>query len=134
MSRYREFRYVSLLLALLAIFGCAQAESGDIDQGDLQVIEALKDAGSDLAKPHPIDFYCVEFPDRKAADAFAQEIDAPDWKVDVHQTPDTVGWTVVASTVMVPEIHAISHVSARFSKLASKHGGDYDGWEAAVTK
>ena len=128
------FRNVLLLGLLAALPGCGVAESSGVDAGDAQVIQALKEAGSNLSKPHPIDFYFVEFADRASAERFDRDWDQASWKLDVHQMPGLSEWTVIASTVMVPDLQAISDLSARFNVLAPKYGADYDGWEAAVTQ
>ena len=127
------FRLVVILVALLALSGCGAAESSQVDEGDAQVVQSLKDNGSDLSKPHPIDFYFY-FRDRMSAEKLRDELTGPGWKLDVHQTPDSSDWTVIASTVMVPDLQAISELTVKFNALSSELGGEYDGWEAAVTK
>jgi len=127
------FRIACLHILILCLAACGVAEPMGVDDDDARVIAALKDAGSDLTKPHPIDFYFVEFPDRVSADRFAQSLRDTGWKFDVHQSPDSSDWTVIASTVMVPDAYEISLTSAKLRKIAPQYGGDYDGWEAAVT-
>ena len=126
------FRHFILLIALAALPSFGDARPGVVDDGDAQVIQALKDAGADLTKPHETIFYFVGFADRRSAERLSKELD-PNWKIDIHQSPDSSEWTVIASTRMVPEIHAMSELTVRFNALAAKFGGDYDGWEAAVS-
>jgi hypothetical protein len=128
------FRALVALLILIALAACKPSESDGIYEADAKVVAALRDAGSDLSKPHPIDFYFYGFADRASAERLGQELNRPGWKIDVHQTPDTTEWTVVASAVMIPDARAISNLGARFETQARRFGGAYDGWEAAVTR
>jgi hypothetical protein len=40
----------------------------------------------------------------------------------------------MATIVMVPSTSNIALLRDRFESLAERLGGDYDGWEAAVTR
>ena len=127
-------RFLVSLTFLVILSGCGRAEYGNAYEGDAKVIQALKDAGSDVSKPHPIDFFFYGFADRASAEKFAKELSLPNWKLDVHPAPLEPGWAVTASTEMVPDLYDISVVTGKFDALAPKFGGEYDGWEAAVTK
>ena len=128
------FRSIAAILLLATLVACEVSGSGDIFEGDAKTVQALREAGSDISKPHPIDFFFYGFVDRASAERFSQELNRPGWKFDAHQTPEASDWTVIASTVMVPDAREISDMRARFDALATKFGGEYDGWEAAVTK
>ena len=127
----RNFRYI---IGLLVVYfaGCGLVAPGDRESGDAQVIAALKAAGSDLSKPHRINFYFVEFPDRASAEMCGKGV-SDGWQIEIHRSPNSTDWTLVASTVMVPDLEPLTGLSEHFSLLATRHGGDYDGWEAAVT-
>ena len=43
-------------------------------------------------------------------------------------------WLCFAQKFMVPEEQAIFATSERYEQIARQFGGDYDGWEAAITK
>jgi hypothetical protein len=41
-------------------------------------------------------------------------------------------WACIGTRQMAPELDAIRSLAARLEEVARAHGGEYDGWEAAV--
>ena len=44
------------------------------------------------------------------------------------------GWLCLVSSTVVPTEEAIRAASTRLRAVAAAHGGEYDGWEAAVER
>jgi hypothetical protein len=42
-------------------------------------------------------------------------------------------WLVLAKTEAVIDHEHVEETTLRFTELAARHGGEYDGWEAAST-
>jgi hypothetical protein len=109
----------------------APADPGDADR---QVLDALRSNGADLRKSTEMLFY-LYLPDRAEAEIVAAALREEGFGADV--APPTQGytmWLCRATTGMVPELGRIRELRRRFTGLAAAHGGEYDGWEAAVTK
>ncbi|MBB4100934.1 ribonuclease E inhibitor RraB [Sphingomonas kyeonggiensis] len=84
--------------------------------------------GSDLGPSRAIDFSYV-FPDRAAADAFAQAANREGFaavveKVEREEDP----WDVTASKDMVPTCENITDTEERLQTLARTYRGRTDGW------
>ena len=133
------------LLVLIAIFVRSRSrgfqinriESGKGDigslEGDQQVLEQLRKTGADLTKPTEVNFY-LYFKDRQAADSAAAHAGEGPLVATVRRAGDDSAWLCFVSGQMVPSEAAIHAHSVRLLALARAHGGEYDGWEAAVTK
>jgi hypothetical protein len=110
----------------------ATAPIGSLE-ADQQTLRALRDAGADLTKPTQVNFY-LYFSDRVKADAAAAEATTRELPASVKRGADDSSWLCLVSGRMVPTESAIRQVSTRLQAVATTHGGEYDGWEAAVTK
>jgi hypothetical protein len=101
---------------------------GDRDQ---QTLGRLKELGSDLTKPHEIEFF-LYFPDEQRARAAAADIGG-DFAVEVDPAADDGGrWLIVARRTMVPMHEAILAIRQRLEALAAEGDGEFDGWGAEV--
>jgi len=101
---------------------------GDRDQ---QTLHRLAEVGSDLSKPHEIEFF-LYFPDEERARAAAADIDEQ-FKVEVDLAADGGGqWLVLATRTMVPTHEAMLEVRRRFEALAAEGDGEFDGWGTEV--
>jgi regulator of RNase E activity RraB len=104
------------------------------EQQDARVIENLLQAGSDLSKPHNIDFFFY-FPNEAQANAAAAEIAKLGYKVvAVDNAQDKSQWQVYATRTMAPQLEAIIAITQALEELASRHGGNYDGWGTEVVR
>lgn len=64
----------SFALVLMFFTGCSSPEQGlNQNDPDQQVLDQLKAAGSDLSKPHKIEFF-LYFPSKEKADGAATEM------------------------------------------------------------
>ena len=101
---------------------------------DEQVIAQLKKAGSDLSKSHAIEFY-LYFQSQEAASSAAERVKNLGFAiVRVDPAASGPGWLLLASKGMVPTKAAMAEIRARLDAIAKAGNGEYDGWEAEVTK
>ena len=107
--------------------------SGAQDARDNTVINQLRAAGSDLSKPHPLEFY-VYVPTEEAARRVEGVLLREGFHVEVKTAALGPGWLALASKTLVPTTTALAEIRQLLSKLATDEGGEYDGWEAQVTK
>ena len=110
----------------------AEFPIGDLG-ADQQTLRALRDAGADLTKPTEINFY-LYFPTRAAADTAATQAATPQLRPHVDRAANGPTWLCLLTGNMVPTESAVHAESVRLGALAKAHSGEYDGWEAAVTK
>ena len=110
-------------------------------EGDLQVLEAMKAAGSDLSKPAHIIHY-LYFKSMSSAESAATELRSSGFeKLNVHPSPGDSFWkrllgkrefSCIAETHAVPSEANVFESTRQMNDLAAKHGGEYDGWEASI--
>ena len=118
-----------LLLAALPAYAKSVAE-----QQDAHVIEGLRDAGSDMSKPHDIDFFFY-FPSRQKAEAAIADLKSLGYIiVEAGVTPGQSDWHVHASRRMVPDLEAMNASTRTLEALGAKHDGEYDGWGTSVVE
>ncbi len=101
---------------------------------DAMVLLQLAEEGADLRKPHEPEF-AFELNDRANAEAIAKELCELDYDVQLYE-PDEENpeFQVVATRVMVLELHVLSRLSLEFEALAEKHAASYDGWGAEIVE
>jgi hypothetical protein len=102
-------------------------------EGDRQVLAQMREAGADLTKPTEVNFY-LYFKDRAAADSAAAHAGEGPLVATVRRAGDNSAWLCFVSGQMVPAETAIHAHAVRLLALARANGGEYDGWEAAITK
>jgi regulator of RNase E activity RraB len=107
-----------------------KSEKTDLDQ---QVLEQLKKAGSDLLKPHTIEFFFY-FPNEKLANQAAQDIKVEVDDLEVELGADKKNWLCFATKRMVPKHDELVRLRKRFNQIARKYDGEYDGWGTLVEK
>ena len=115
------------MLMLLGLFGG--------NEGDEALLGLLEVKGSDLSKPHEIDF-SLDFPfgwyTRLAAKLIAQA----GFRTEVTKFDDAGWhkWTLQATKVMVPKSWTLRRLRIVFSIIAVLGLGEYDGWQTGVMK
>jgi hypothetical protein len=109
----------------------ARSAMGSLE-ADRKVLAALRDAGADLTKVTEVNFY-LYFSSRAAAAAAALDASTPPLTATVREGADDVTWLCYVTGQMIPNEDEIHAASERLADLARRHGGEYDGWEAAVT-
>ncbi len=108
----------------------------DVDEpqdSDAQTIAQLVLAGSDLSQPHPVEFW-LYLPTQPAADASAEALRGHVDEVEVRLTAKGSEWLCLAKKSFVPTLPEIHAMRSRMEALAREHGGEFDGWEAAVVR
>ena len=112
-----------------------EAAKGDIGslEGDRQVLAQLRKAGADLSRPTEVNYY-LYFQERRAAESAASEVGNGPLAATVRRAGDDSAWLCFVSGTMVPSETAIRAYSTRLVEVARRHGGEYDGWEAAIAK
>lgn len=126
-------------MVVLASPGCAAQDHAPIpaqqdvaDNPDAQVLEQLRDAGSDLTKPHPVQFF-LYFPTEASAREAAGQIGEL-YQITVDRAADGPDWLVLAERSLVPTLSAFTEARERFEAVALRLGGEYDGWGAGVVR
>lgn len=98
---------------------------------DGQVVEQLAKAGSDLSKPHNIEFF-LYFPTQEAARAAASDINDPSFSAVVRQEANGKEWLLQLNRPMLPIEADLVALRSKLDSVAGKHGGVYDGWGSPV--
>jgi hypothetical protein len=98
---------------------------------DAEVLAQLKKAGSDLSKPHPIEFFLYA-PTKEAAERLASKVKALHFETRVEPSAQGPQWLVLATRSMVPKQADLVLIRDQFTALASAEKGDYDGWGTPV--
>ena len=100
---------------------------------DQQVLDQLKKAGSNLSKPHDIDFF-LYFPTKDSASDAAKTLAGDVDTVKVEPGADKQTWLCLANKRMVPDHDKLVSLRTRFNEVARNGKGVYDGWGTEVVK
>ena len=125
----------AMLIAAALAAGCAprQPEPAPAGTGNGPVIAQLRAAGSDLERPHVLEFHSY-FPTRADADRAAKVLAGRGYRTEVDGPDDDGEWQLLAmreSLVTEAKVDALEVEVAQAAKQAS---GYYDGWGAAVVE
>tara|TARA_B100001093_G_C26581476_1_gene907457 strand:- start:325 stop:693 length:369 start_codon:yes stop_codon:yes gene_type:complete len=103
---------------------------------DAMVIEQLEIHGSNLSKPHNIDFFFFYLPDQITAENLAQVLSRDGFEVSVSESTDenSSDYTVQAVKSLVPDLSKLESLRICFEDLAKRYGGEYDGWGTNVVE
>ena len=118
------------LIVFGGIFTRWQKAAPDLDQ---QVLDQLKNAGSDLSKPHDIEFF-LYFADEETANTASREVKEEVDAVKVQQAAKGSGWLCFATRRMMPDHRELVRLRKRFNAISLKLEGEYDGWGTEVVK
>lgn len=100
---------------------------------DQLTLQQLAKAGGNLAISTEVINY-LYLPDEARARAAAGELGQAGYHVEVRTAATGPSWLALAKINMVPSTENVALLRGRFESLAERLGGEYDGWEAAVTK
>lgn len=98
-------------------------------EADALVLDHLARLGCDPSQPRECRHY-LYVPGEPGARAIARSLNADGWDAEVEEVHDT--WLVTASTTMGLNDDVVRDTRIRLEELATDHGGEYDGWEAAA--
>ena len=109
--------------------------SGEDTKPDLDeaTLIQLKSAGSNLSKPHSLDFF-LYFPDQSTADSAAARIRKLGFAVKVEKSTTGTEWLCYSTRIMVPDLHELQMIRIDFNQLAAPLRGNYDGWGTEVER
>ncbi len=100
---------------------------------DADTLEELARVGSDLTRPHDIEFF-LYLETEAEAEAIAAQVRREGFRAEVRPTETDTCWLCLATRTMRPELEALHRWRARFTTLAETSGGAYDGWGATVVE
>jgi regulator of ribonuclease activity B len=100
---------------------------------DKLTLEQLAKAGGNLGMPTEVICY-LYVPDETRARSAAAELEQAGYEVKVRTAASGPSWLALATITMTPSAENIGLLRGRFESLATRLGGEFDGWEAAVTK
>ena len=123
--------FFTLIAVIYAIKGYRASE--EPKSGDALVLLRLRATGSDLSKPHSINFF-IYLPTREAALNIADRIRAKGFGARVDHEGPGPNWLCLGTKSMVPDLAAIEAAGADFDEMARCLGGEYDGWETSVVR
>ena len=103
------------------------------DDPDGRVLKQLVAQGSDLSKPHSVQFF-LYLPDQARATQACNALKAEGYECKVQEQPRGSQWQCLATRSLVPSHAEIVAISARMEELAKMHGGSYNGWVTAVVQ
>ncbi len=98
---------------------------------DREVLVQLKKAGSNLSKPHDVEFF-LYFPSKAVAEQAASKVRAAGFVVEVRPAAKGDDWLCFATRQMVPDFGALEQIRKDFTVLAASLGGEYDGWGTPI--
>ena len=125
-----------ILVAVLAagIFVIRRVDSRPIS-GDAQAVAQLRDAGSDLAKPHLVEFF-MYFPAEASAKHVAEKLNSMGFKAQVKPAAagSALPWLTFATRSMIPEVAELERLRKNLTSLSAGEHGEYDGWGTSIVK
>jgi hypothetical protein len=124
---------IPILLLFIIIVGVLMSGCGLLDSGasDQATLDALLEAGSDLSKVHPFDFYFYH-DEQLGAQQLCAALRDQGFQVSVRSGAIEGEWLCLASQNMVPSNDRLTKLSSVFNELIDQYGGEYDGWETIV--
>jgi hypothetical protein len=100
---------------------------------DGQVIAQLRSAGSDVTKPHAIDFFFY-FPTQAAADRIVPQLLTLGVTGKVDHAAQGPQWVIQGQKTMVPGERELLRLRREFETIVATEGGEYDGWGTEIVK
>ena len=100
---------------------------------DQLTLHQLDMAGADRTKATEIVNYLYT-PTEEAARTAADELAPAGYSLEVRPAATGSQWLALATIQVPPTEQNIELIRTRFEDLAARVGGEYDGWEAAVTR
>lgn len=129
----RTMKHSFIILLVIGFLGCTSNLENQKSSPDGKVINQLKNAGSDLSKEHPVEFF-VYVPSRESAEQIAEKISGDGFLSVVEKTENSNTWLVYSKKSLVPTEEKMLQIRQRMTDLASSAGGEYDGWGTPVVK
>ena len=99
----------------------------DAVEADELVLDHLVRLGGDPSTPHETHHF-LYLPTLGGADAVARALHRDGWSTSVEESEGA--WLVIAVRTHTLTSKLVRDTRTRLARLAAKHGGVYDGWEA----
>src|SRR4026207_45881 len=115
---------VSLLVVPLIAGIFSRWQKKEEPDFDRQVLDQLKKAGSDLSKPHNIEFF-LYFPTEASANEGAKDVQPEVDDLKVQLGADKKNWLCFATKSMVPKHDELVRLRKRFNEIVAKYDGEY---------
>jgi hypothetical protein len=107
----------------------APATPAEMDELMLRQLAGL---GADLSRPRHV-LHFLYFDDEASANAAGEDIGNAGYETTVSAPREGIPqWSVRAESHRVVDRTTVDAFRAWFEGVASEHGGEYDGWEAAA--
>jgi hypothetical protein len=129
--------FVAVAAAFLAVWmlrrrrNRSRAVADSFDDLDDQVLKQLAAAGSDLSKPHDLEFF-LYFSDEARAATACRQLTAEGYAGKVDRAAKGPQWMCFVTRRLVPDHAAMVAIRRRMNELAAAGGGEYDGWGTPV--
>lgn len=115
----------------MGIFGLFSLKrKTDLDE---LVLVQLRKSGSNLSKPHKIEFF-LYFPTQSVAEMASLKVRDAGFDVEVGRAAQGDTWLCFATKTMIPALQDLQKIRQDFVALAGSMNGEYDGWGTPVVK
>jgi len=105
-------------------------QKADLDQ---LVLVQLRKSGSNLSKPHSLEFF-LYFPTQSIAESASLKIRQDGFEVEVKKAAQGDSWLCFATKTMIPVLTDLQRIRQNFVELADSVDGEYDGWGTQIVK
>ncbi|HYH90615.1 MAG TPA: ribonuclease E inhibitor RraB [Solirubrobacteraceae bacterium] len=108
------------------------SEEGETpEEHDLEILETLEEHGADLSEPREVRVDLL-FPTEESAQAADEELTELGYEVvGFESAGEEEPWAIRATRELQVGRENVTGFRHRFEELAARHGGEFDGWEAA---
>jgi regulator of ribonuclease activity B len=100
---------------------------------DEAVMSPLGKAGSNMSKPHPVEFF-LYFPAEQIARQAAEKIRLDGFEANVRPAATGDQWLCFATKPIEPSLENMENIRREFTALAASLGREYDGWGTPIVK
>ncbi len=142
----RKLTYIIMISLFSFLFGSARALDATSEtqkeravrlEKDREVLKALANAGSDLSKPHEIEFHFVSYEEAKIMEV-AKEGKTMGYRVSkignlVDKQGQNYWYFDLIQSVVPAEQNIFSHSEA-MTALGKEHDVEFDGWGCLIVK
>jgi hypothetical protein len=108
------------------------SEGGTPEEHDLEILETLEEHGADLSEPREVRVH-LYFPSETQAEAAGEELTEAGYDVVAFEAAgEEEPWHIRAAKDLRVDRENLTGFRSHFDDLAERHGGEFDGWEAAA--
>ena len=120
---------ITFLISLLGFSKLSHAQTSP----DGEVITQLKKAGSNLSKPHIIEFY-LYFQTKETAERIERKLVKQGYITKIGLAAKGNEWLIMATKPMIPTESTLLEQRKILDALAKSENGEYDGWGTPIIK